>query len=118
MSDQEVLQLVKRLTEAGIQLNATYEPIGCQFCLRPSDVLPFLKDRDDFFAGECGMAKADYQAWKRYMAKGRPCGAPTAKGACSRPAKASSDLSPQEYLRRRNEGTLLCHRHLDGAKRP
>ncbi|HOX92228.1 MAG TPA: hypothetical protein PLC54_04845 [Spirochaetales bacterium] len=117
MSDQEIQQLVKRLTEAGIQLNACYEPIGCQFCLRPSDVLPYLKDRDGFFAGECGIEKSDYQAWKRFMAEGRPCGAPTAKGSCSRPAKASADLSPQEYVRRRDEGSLLCYSHLNGSKR-
>ncbi len=113
MNDQELTRLAATLVEAGVQLNAVYEPIGCMFFLRPSDVAPYLKDRDLFFANECALDKADYVAWKRFMAEGRPCMHKGARGGCARPSKDSRGISPQEYARRRDEGTLLCSRHMN-----
>jgi hypothetical protein len=117
MNDQEIIRLAKTLVEAGIQLNAVYEPIGCMFCLRPSDLAPFLKDRELFFANECALEKADYTAWKRFISEGRPCAHRGHRGPCKRPAKDSRGISPQEYVRRRNEGTLLCSKHLSAHTR-
>ncbi len=118
MTDQEIVQFAKKLVDAGVQLNAVYEPIGCQFGLRPSDLVPWLKDRDGFFASECGLDKPEYVAWKDFMAHGRPCGAQTRSGPCRRPVKGSAGLSPQEFARRHAEGTLLCSRHLKPLERP
>lgn len=112
MTDQDIIQFGKKLVEAGIQLNANYEPIGCQFGLRPSDLVPYLRDRDAFFAAECGMDKADYLAWKAFMNGGRKCGAKTRSGACTHPVKGSAGMSPQEFLSRREEDSLSCSRHL------
>ncbi len=60
MGDKELQLIAKRLIDAGIHLNATYEPIGCLFTLKLSDLPGFLADRDLFFATECGMDKTTY----------------------------------------------------------
>lgn len=112
MNDQDITAVVKKLVDAGIQLNAVYEPIGCSFCMRPADVAPYLRDRDAFFAAECGLDKADYVEWKRFMEGSRLCGAIGPHGQCKRPVKESAGLSPQEFTRRKAEGTLLCSVHL------
>ncbi|TFG79465.1 MAG: hypothetical protein E4H20_11970, partial [Spirochaetales bacterium] len=86
MTDQEITQAAKQFIDSGIQLDAIYEPIGCMFCLRASDVGPFIRDRDTFFAYECGLSKAEYMEWKIFMASGRTCSATSLRGPCRRPA--------------------------------
>lgn len=117
MTDQEITQFAKKLMDAGVRLNATYEPIGCEFGLRPSDLVAYLQDRDAFFAAECGLEKDEYVAWKAFMKAGRPCAHHGGRAPCPRPAKASAGLSPQEFARRRVEGSLLCSRHMAGKDR-
>lgn len=112
MKDQDIMALVMQMNSKGIQLSARYEPIGCSFTLKPSDVASFIKDRDGFFANECGLSREEYREWKKYMIEGRLCGAPTKSGTCKRPAKNSATLSPQEYHARKNDGTLMCGQHI------
>ena len=117
MTDQELTQFAKTLQDAGIQMHAVYEPIGCSFCLRPSDVAPFVRDRDGFFAGECALEKSTYVEWKEFMAGERKCSAATAHGGCGNVVKDSAALSPQEYARRKDEGTLLCAYHMSATRK-
>lgn len=117
MTDKELAAAAKALIEAGIQLNAIYEPIGCTFGLRPSDLGPFMRDRDQFFADECAVSKDEYRAWRRFMAEGRPCSHIGDRGPCRGITRDSRGLSPQDYARRRAEGSLVCGRHAPKAPR-
>ncbi len=111
MSDKDLLTLAKKLIDAGIQLNATYEPIGCLFTLKLSDLPGFLEDRDAFFAAECGLDKEVYLAWKAYIREGCLCVAEGQNGRCKSQAAKTHDISPQEYALRMREGSLVCSRH-------
>lgn len=112
MTDREVIAFVKKLNDAGIQLVAEYEPIGCNFGLKASDIPLFLRDKDEFFANECAMDKKDYAEWKAFMRSGRICRHAGKLGACAQQVAKSSELSPNDYVSRRKIGTLLCSRHL------
>ncbi len=111
MGDQELLVLAKKLIDAGIQLNAIYEPIGCLFTLKLSDLPPFMEDKDSFFASECGLDKATYLSWKTYVREGCPCTVQGKRGPCKRQAAKTSSISPQEFALRKREGSLVCSRH-------
>jgi hypothetical protein len=112
MNDTDLAQFAKALNKAGIQLQAIYEPIGCEFFLKPSDVAAFLNDKDAFFAAECGLSKADYVDWKRFIAGGCACTARRKDGTpCKRKAKGGEELSPQDYVERKKAGTLVCGFH-------
>ncbi len=111
MGDKELIELAKKLIDAGIQLNASYEPIGCMFTLKLSDLPGFLEDRDSFFAAECGLVKEVYLGWKAYVRDGCLCTAEGSKGRCKSQAAKTSEISPQEYALRMREGSLLCSRH-------
>lgn len=112
MQDEVILQLLKELNAKGIQLHAIYEPIGCDFCLKASDVPAFLKDRIQFFASECGLSREDYVEWREYVKSGCHCGASIKTGTCSRQINSWRTLKPHEYFERKKAGTLLCSRHL------
>jgi hypothetical protein len=112
MTDREMIAFVKKLNDAGIQLIAEYEPIGCNFGLRAADLPHFLRDKNDFFASECAMSKQAYLEWKAFMRSGRPCQHKGRLGACARQVAKSAELSPGDYMTRRKLETLLCARHL------
>jgi len=112
MTDREMIAFAKKLNDAGIQLIAEYEPIGCNFGLRAADLPHFLRDKNDFFANECAMSKHDYAEWKAFMRSGRRCQHKGKAGDCARQVAKSAELSPNDYVSRRKVGTLLCARHL------
>ncbi len=111
MTDQEISQFAKRLQDAGIQLTAVYEPIGCNFGLRAGDLPLYLRDRDEFFAQECAVTKTEYQDWKAYVKAGRPCFHQGKSGACGQSAAKTAEISPHDYVERKKIGNLLCSRH-------
>jgi len=111
MGDKELIAFAKKLIDAGIHLNATYEPIGCLFTLKLSDLSAYLEDRDSFFAAECGLDKESYLGWKAFVREGCPCTADVQKGRCKSQAARTGNISPQEYALRMREGSLLCPRH-------
>jgi len=111
MADQELIITAKKLIDAGIQLSAIYEPIGCLFTLKLSDLPDFMADKDSFFAAECGLDKAVYVEWKAFVRGGCLCTVRGRRGPCSSRALKTGDISPQEYALRMREGSLLCSRH-------
>jgi hypothetical protein len=58
------------------------------------------------------VTKEEYQKWKSFVLKGRPCLHEGRGNPCPNSAVKSSDLSPHDYVQRKKLGTLLCSRHL------
>lgn len=112
MEDRNLVELATRLAAAGVQLTANYEPIGCPFGLKPSDIPLFLSDRDAFFARECAVEPELYREWRAFAAAGCRCTAKRSDGgACRNGVRGAATLSPQEYARRKAAGDLTCARH-------
>lgn len=115
ISPQQIQQVVHALNQNGIQTEAIYEPIGCSFHPSPQDIVAMIKDRDAFFAAECGITKEDYIAWKQFIAEGCRCTSQTRKGVqCRNRIRNYQDLSPQNFVKRRKADDLHCSVHSTG----
>ncbi|AFG37804.1 hypothetical protein [Spirochaeta africana] len=114
INPQHITNVIRLLNEHGIQTAAIFEPIGCTFHPSPEDIIKMIQDSDAFFARECGLSKKDYQDWKAFLKTGCRCPATTRAGTqCAKRVKNFTELSPQRYVERRNQGTLFCavHQH-------
>ncbi|THB62577.1 MAG: hypothetical protein D6B26_07535 [Spirochaetaceae bacterium] len=105
--------IIRLLNENKIQTEAIYEPIGCTFHPSPQDIVSMIRDRDAFFANECGISKSEYQDWKKCVAGGFQCTAHNKQGEqCRKRISGYRDLSPQQFVERKKNGTLKCAIHL------
>jgi hypothetical protein len=112
MNGKEIEAIAQAMNVAGIRLTARYEPIGCDFCLKPSDISDFLSDRFAFFARECGLSREEYLEWRKFIRSGAPCLHSGRGISCGKTIAGASSCTPQEYFIKKRKGLLLCSSHL------